>query len=359
MNRNGGRSIALVSGFGAQNIGNAFFNVGGLHVLRQAFPDRNVQFIQDQPGYWTFNRRRQNPGNYCDLISRLDIDFIVLQGPVFSSVLPKLWDHTLGNLYDKGTRVIYLSSAFFKYTDEEVELTTRFLRKYPPALISTRDSATFEKLKSECSFVHNGICSAWFVPEVYSPIPIGPNDFMVMNFDRLPEPRVEFGGPSDGAYKTFGYLGREWNLRMPALQLACSKWGKAEAYLGAAVDLRKLPKEIMGIDVIRPEHRTNPHFSWKIYGQPGGVASDEPYTYFNIYANSKLTLSDRVHACVMTLAYGNPAMLFSLSPRTRLFDRMGLADIRHKPVSMDLEQLALLKSEQIDFLRKAAIEIAV
>jgi hypothetical protein len=59
----------------------------------------------------------------------------------------------------------------------------------------------------------------------------------------------------------------------------------------------------------------------------------------------------------MTLAYGNPAMLFSLSPRTRLFDHMGLADIRNMPVTIDLQHLSRLKSEQIDFLRKAAIEI--
>lgn len=351
------RPIALVSGFGAQNIGNAFFNIGGLHVLRQAFPDRNVQFIQDQPGYWTFNRRRRNPRNYCNLISRLDVDFIVLQGPVFSSILPKLWDDTLGELYARGARVIYLSSAFFQYTDEEARITKEFLRKYPPALISTRDFATFEKLKSECRFVHNGICSAWFVPEVYSPIPIGPKNFIVMNFDRLPEPRVESGTGLDGAYKTFRFFDRDWSLHMPAVQMALSASGKAQAYVGAALDFRKLPGEIMGYDVIRPEHRTNPHFSWKIYGQPGGVASDEPYTYFNIYANTRLTLSDRVHACVMTLAYGNPAMLFSLSPRTRLFDHMGLADIRNMPVTIDLQHLSRLKSEQIDFLRKAAIEI--
>ena len=50
--------VALVSGFWGQNIGNAFFNLGGHWVLRQIFGDTQIAFIQDQPGYRTFHRQK-------------------------------------------------------------------------------------------------------------------------------------------------------------------------------------------------------------------------------------------------------------------------------------------------------------
>jgi hypothetical protein len=47
--------VALVSGGWGQNIGNAFFNIGGKRILEEVFPEYRVEFIQDQPGYWIFN----------------------------------------------------------------------------------------------------------------------------------------------------------------------------------------------------------------------------------------------------------------------------------------------------------------
>ena len=77
--------IALVSGFWGQNIGNAFFNIGGKWILEQAFPDARVDFIQDQPGYRTFHRQSKgNPRNDVGLLSRLKADAIVLQGPLLT-----------------------------------------------------------------------------------------------------------------------------------------------------------------------------------------------------------------------------------------------------------------------------------
>jgi len=44
--------VALVSGGWGQNIGNAFFNIGGKRILEEVFAKHRVEFIQDQPGYW-------------------------------------------------------------------------------------------------------------------------------------------------------------------------------------------------------------------------------------------------------------------------------------------------------------------
>ncbi len=47
--------VALVSGHWGQNIGNAFFNMGGKWILESLFGPGEVAFIQDQPGYRTFH----------------------------------------------------------------------------------------------------------------------------------------------------------------------------------------------------------------------------------------------------------------------------------------------------------------
>ena len=61
-----------------------------------------------------------------------------------------------------------------------------------------------------------------------------------------------------------------------------------------------------------------------------------PYGYINIYANSKLTLSDRVHACAVTMAFGHPAMLFAKTNRVGLLERVGAGGISLHPVKPDV-----------------------
>jgi hypothetical protein len=71
-----------------------------------------------------------------------------------------------------------------------------------------------------------------------------------------------------------------------------------------------------------------------------------------LYANTKATFSNRVHACVATLAYGKPAKLFSNSPRAYLLDRLGAVNIRKELIKIDTAWLKQEKSAMIDFLRQ-------
>ncbi len=354
-------SVALVSGFWGQNIGNAFFNVGGKRILEKVFGDERVAYIQDQPGYWTFNNQKKgNPTEDVALLSSLDVDWIVLQGPMLSSIFRPIWEETFRRLREKNTRILLLSAAFFRYTDREIADARAFLADYPPDVISTRDPDTYRLIRDCCDHVYNGIDSAFFVPDVYSPFALEIDPFITFTFDRFPEPRIELspeGTETGEADRSFEALGSRWSLDLPGLQMAFSRWGQWQAYIGALFDFRRLPEEIGSYTVIRPEHRCNPRLAWKIYNQPNGLTSDEPFTYFTLYGNTSLTLSDRVHACVVTLAYGNPAMLFTPSPRARLFERFGLDGIRERPVSLDMEMLEKEKNAEINFLRESVADI--
>lgn len=341
--------VALVSGFWAQNIGNAYFNIGGKWVLDQVFGSDNVQFIHDKPQYRTFyNQAKGDPKNYAKLHERLDVDYIVLQGPLFTANFINIWGDTLRALAKRGVKYICLGAALFKYTESEIALVKSFLRETPPAFISTRDSNTYKALSDLDCPVHDGIDSAFFVPRAFNPIPFV-NEHYAFNFDRFPEPTLL--DSENGADFSFEHGDNDWHLQVPKLQQWFALKGKSQAYFGHLVDRRKLPSQVNGTDIIRPEHRYVPHMTQKIYQHPNSFVSDETFTYFSVYAGSKLTLADRVHACVMTLAYGNPAMLFTISPRQALFARLGVEGLRNRPVSLDMSRLEEAQEGVIEFVK--------
>jgi len=355
------KTVALVYGFWGQNIGNAFFNVGGKWILEQVFQDHDVIEIQDQPAYRTFNRKKNgNPKNDFGLLKHLDVDYLVLQGPLLTKTFRAIWEDTFRALAKKGTKFVYLSAAFFHYTPEEIEAAKSVIREFPPVLISTRDNKTYEQIKDMVPHTYDGIDSAFFVPKAYTPPPLDGPDYMAVNFDQYPEPDMVCSeSPLDSSEFTrvVEVLDKHWGLKQPSLQMKFSAAGQWQCYLGALIDFRKLPSEINGLQIVRPEHRVNPDLTWKIYRQKNGLSSDEPFTYFTIYANSKLTFSDRVHACVMTLAYGNPAMLLHPTPRGHLFARVGMTEIRERPMSLDQDYLEEERTNQVAALRKAIATI--
>nr|WP_239541208.1 polysaccharide pyruvyl transferase family protein [Pullulanibacillus pueri] len=350
----------MVSGFWGQNIGNAFFNIGGKKILEEIFGNYKIEFIQDQPGYRTFNdQSKGNPKNDVGLLKYLKTDFIVLQGPMLTINFRKLWEETFKELTKRGTKIILLGAAMFKHTDEEKKANREFLKLYKPFILSTRDPQTYEAFKDICEFTYNGLDSAFFVPDAYKPFElVTERPYITLNFDRWAEPNIFTSRNREDipekADKSFEYKGISWGLKHSRLQKFFSDLGKWQAYFGHELDFRNLPTEIEGYKIIRPEHRFNPHITRKIYRHKNAVASDEPFTYFTVYANTQLTLADRVHACVATLAYGKPAMLFTPSPRSRLFDRFEcLSEIKNKPVQLDARVLEKEKADQIKFLKEA------
>jgi len=346
--------VALVSGHWAQNVGNAFFNIGGKWILEQVFGEGAVDFIQDQPGYRTFhNQMTGNPKGDVEFLRLLDLDYIVLQGPLLTEGFQHLWEPTFKALTERGTKIILLGSAFFKFREAELGAAKSFLEKYKPALISTRDSNSFNIIRDWDLGVplFDGMDSAFFAPKAYTPFKVAGEKYYTFNFDRYPEPTVKLGRLDPAADFSFQADGADWSLFTPRLVSKLAHRSKVQAYLGHLLDRRPLPAELNGRMIVRPEHRTNPHMTYKIYQHPNAVCSDEPWTYFTVYANSALTLADRVHACVATLAYGNPAMLFTPSPRAALFERVGAGDIKKRPVSLDMAWLESQRQEQVAWLK--------
>jgi hypothetical protein len=357
------KQIALVSGGWGQNIGNAFFNVGGKWLLEQAIPGAHIEWIQDQPGYRTFqDQSKGNPKNHADLIGALDVDYVVLQGPLLTEHFRALWEPSFRRLRDRGVGIVIISAGLFKYTDAEIRAARSFLEEYPPLLFTTRDSETFSHFSDICEITYDGIEAAFCVPDAFQPFRLDIPESVALCFDRYPEPDISVGmeplaGQSGAGSGSFQFDGKTWYWSIPKIQQSLSRISQRSAYLSALSDRRRLPAEIGGYSVLRPEHRTNPFIGWKVYRNPGAVAWDEPYTYLTTYANAKLTLSDRVHACVVAAAYGRPTMLFGETPRSALFERMGLGMVRQEPVSLPESRRVQERDALIEFLKKGFVAI--
>lgn len=341
-------NIAIVGGQWGQNIGNAFFNLGGMYVFESIGPS-NVGFFQDQPNYRTLhNKFNGNPKNYIDLISRMKIDYVVLQGPVLNAWLRQSWETAFKELKKRDIKIIFHSCAFFKFTDKEINHVRKFFNDFPPHMVVTRDPETFKILNSfgVVKNIRSGIDAGFFVNKAHKTFDIK-DEYFVMNFDRYPEPNLELDinkiNKNKNETREILINEKKWFISIPKFQNNLSHKSKIKAYIGDLLDRRRLKEKFDGMSIIRTEHRFFPHITNKIYKNPNSTASDEPWTYLNIYSNASFTLSDRVHACVATLSYGNSAMLFTPSPRKALFDRLKLSNISNELVKLDADYL---KNEQ-------------
>ena len=321
--------VALVAGFWGQNIGNAFFNLGGRAVLRSA--GFEVFLFQDQPAYWTF--RNEGKGNYPNAfpaIELLDVDCVVLQGPLFTRNFGRIWIQTLERLAARGIGWAVLGGAFRAYTPQERAVAREVFERFPPRFVSTRDEPTWCGLRGAVRRLNSGVDSAFFTPEAYEPPKLNA-EYVTFAFDHFGEPSLAADpkGPI-----TIG--GERFRLSHDRLGDWAALRSKGHAILAAAVRRRdRLPRSVAGRSIVRPDHRTNPHLPLKIYRDSGGIASDEPWTYLALYARTELTFSDRVHACVATLAYGRPAMLHNPSTkRSALFSAAGVAGIESAPKTL-------------------------
>jgi len=100
--------------------------------------------------------------------------------------------------------------------------------------------------------------------------------------------------------------------------------------------------------VIFTNHKPYPYSNIGKYVKQGIVISDYPLDYLFLYSNAEAVYSDRVHACITTLAFGNKVCLYSDSPRITLFENVGLKNMDRKLVS--LYGLNELQNKQISYL---------
>ena len=352
--------ITHILGGWSPNIGNAFFQLGGFHLLKSILPDATFSIINEKPGYPQYwNPKGGNPKSYFDMAAAVRSDYLVLMGPMFRPETIEIWEESLEKVISKGTRIILLGVAAMRYEEEFILIYQKFLKRIHPYLLISRDEETYQRLGEFSDYSYNGIDLAFFIPDYY---PLNGFDnidkYVVLNFDKTPEPKIlieDFAqshrhlGKNE---KRFEFDGVTWLVRPDNWRTKTARRSRYLMFLEGLLFKGEQTQSIGDYQIIRTDHRYAPIIKQRTFRYPNVMVNDTPYPYFEVYGNANLILSNRLHACVVGLAYGNPAMLFSSSPRLRLMERLNLGDITSHPVWLDPVLLSKEKNNLVSFLKE-------
>ena len=347
--------VACCAGFWCTNIGNAFFELGVIHVLENMLGKRNVTIVSDLQTYANGIGWRNYPiKNQLQYLSKLDVDYLVLMGPVISKYFLQLWESVLTELAHKGIGYILLSAGMMKMTDKSHADCKAFFEKNPPFALVSRDLETYMTFGQYALHAYNGICFSYFAPDYYAPCSlVTDSPYWTLNFDKIPEPYIQ-AGRGKANNRAFNYKDEWYSVQtgggIGAVSKKTDRFTDALIYVSSLFPQPKRPNQIGKYNVIRTDHRFYPHFRSKIYSRPRSFCADIPYGYLNLYANTDCTFSDRVHACAVTLAFGHSAMFFAATSRDGLLSRIGVKDIHSRPVCADMAYLNEEKRKMTDWL---------
>ncbi|MCF7870425.1 MAG: polysaccharide pyruvyl transferase family protein [Candidatus Omnitrophica bacterium] len=323
------------------NIGNAFYMLSVLKDLSKVYQGK-AQVIpgEDIPPPSFKGRIFRNLG-YFQVFNFYDIDWYVISGPVFYKRFSERWSSQLELLSKRGVRIVIMSAGSNYYDQEEVEICRKELKRIKPYLLITRDSETFQAYNDLFQYSYNGICAAFFSSfhfQGIKKINLGP--YAVFGFETSTEPKVQIYQSSSGQIK---------------VEVDKNSVEKMNKFRQLITSIKSYPSFIDNIKIIRPHHGVCGVISNEVFNRPNRHFSLNPYSYLDIYSGAEFTLSQRVHACVASLSYGNRAMLFKDTKRCNLFKRTGVPEITQKLVSLPNGYLEMEYQKYLDFLRTVPI----
>lgn len=326
----------------ASNIGNAFYDLGIEHILNEACGDARVvstdhlsSIVWRRPRWLLESNDLQYPRYSAP-------DWFVLSGPLFKIEFVERYQPILDEVFrkDGDTKLAILNAGSIEYSDAEVGRCREFLSRYPTSVLTTRDQFTYEAYSDCADHAYNGIDTAFFCSccyEGYATPRLEP--YIALTFDKVREPDIDLGGFQASEPSTWGDVE------------VSQRWSPGYRYSKVFDVLRSYPAIVGDYRVVRPTHKMVRENVFGLFGKPNSLVSLRPHAYLNVYANTSLTISDRVHACIATLSFGNPARLVSSTERQRLFRRVDLGEISEAVRSIDRDVVRQEKEDYIEFIR--------
>ena len=347
--------VAYCTGFWCTNIGNAFFSMGVEYALKKILGEKNVTIVSDNQTYTnSYGKRYFKHKNQLEYISNLDVDYIVLAGPVISKYFLAMWKDVIIELekYNKG--YILLSTGMMKLDSKSKKELLAFFKEHPPYIMMSREHKTYELLKNYSKKSYDGICFSMFVTDYYNSCKLNMDPYITINLDKIKEPRIVLCDDSKCNGKKIEFENNKYIIEESRLfnkiTSKTDRFTDALIYLISFLPSKNINDKIGKYNVVRTDHRFHPHYRSKIYKQKNCFCADLPYGYLNIYSNSKLTISDRVHACAVTMAFGNSALLLSKTKRSELLERLGAKKIYTEPTKLDMNYVESEKHKMLEWL---------
>lgn len=320
-------NITYLGGAWPTNIGNAFIDLGSIQSLKMVSPNAVIHFTSEIP-QWFFYYNKKNLHSALELASLIKSDYLVVSGMLCCDEFIKLYEPIISKLIKNNTKFIINGGGGGRYSQKEVENFRNFLKRNPPYAFISRDEPSFENYNDLAEHSYSGVDCGFFLSDYFTPAELNLPDFVVFNFDE------------SNLHKFLKLIRNILLFKKPA------------------VKIHKIPK-ITDKFIIRTHHSCWPVWRHGIvdlgipndyFNMPNTFISDIPNGYLNLYANTKATYSSRAHACVATLSFGNPAMLFSQTSRAYLFDKVGADTIKEKLTFPNIEKIKQEKLKHLEFL---------
>ena len=330
-------NIALFTSVYFNNIGNGFIDLGAEMALKEASPESagivkvsqcanfaaslGKLFILRENRFfsWLWENLMSRFANklhdrtYNGTVKTLDVfnvpklfkyDYFIIPGCVLTVPFFTIYGKLLEEIQDAGAKLIFLGASGNYYTDYEIKYVTDYLKKLKPYAIIARDSVAYEKYSNLAVHSYNGIDNVFFVNKLKLPkLQSNLKPYIVLNFELDIHKEI---------YKT-------------------------------------LKQKFKGYNIIETNHKPFPYTQISKLVKKGVMISDYPLDYLILYRNAETVYSDRVHACIPTLSFGNKAVLYSQSARKALFHNVGIDELTDEP--MKIKDLDKLQNQQIAFLR--------
>ena len=295
--------------------------MGAVYQIRQAVPEARVVIASEMPKWicWINNVDMRQAIDVAELI---ETDFLVVAGMTLCDEFIEVQGPVLLSMARRGVKIVFLGASLLLCHGEIVRFQ-RFLLELRPHGFISRDRVSFSHFK-DLSRSHDGIDCAFFVREAFTPAALTLKNFVIYNFDAMDEPEIDNHG-----------------RKVVRTQHALSKCSPIHSGAGKRRTLQA------PVAVCRKERSGGPEF----YSRPDMMISDIPDDYLHLFANAYATYSDRVHACIPTLSFGNWARL-SPPRRVRRCSNASASGVRNELVKVDQHTLSADKTTQISFLRE-------
>ena len=333
-------NIGLFTSVFFNNIGNGFIDLGAEETIKAVMPENSQiiklsqcanfaaslgksflikenLFIRWLWEHFVQHFEKKVHDRTYNAISTLDVfspakivkmDYLILPGCILTDSFFTIYGRFLEEKKSQGCKFIFLGASGNYYTNKEVKIVKTWLEKLKPYAIMFRDSVAHNYYKDFSNNVYNGIDNVFFVNRLNLPLVETTMDpYVVLNFDL----------PKHNHFK------------------------------------KELAERFADRNIIYTDHKPYPYIKVSSLAKKNILCSDYPLDYLYIYRNVTETHSDRVHACIPTLAFGNKVQLYSDSPRIALFENVGIdiKELKKRPISLDSAHLEKLQNEQISFLK--------
>lgn len=292
------KKIALLTSVTFNNIGNGFIDLGAEAALMKALPlnaelfkvSSNANFaatmgqmfmLKENPiinWLWVHTMQRAakklhdrsyktvKTQNIFSMASMVKCDYFIIPGCVLTVPFFTIYGDLIKRKAEQGSKIIFLGASGNFYTEYEVKFVSEYLRKLQPYAIMTRDSLAYKYYANFTKNSYNGIDNVFFVNLLNLPqIDTDLTPYVVLNIEEPKHYRIK-------------------------------------------EELKNIFKEK---NIVYSYHKPFPYTKVSKLVKSGVIVSDNPMDYLLLYRNASEVYSDRVHACIPTLAFGKQSKIGS------------------------------------------------